>query len=928
MANVKPGGPNTDPNPGQPNLPDPYVPGGGGYIGPTIGGSNVGVGDPRLPRGGGPTIGGSNVGVGDPRLPGGGPGTVIIGADPRNPGSDPFTGNLLCERYNLHIGPLIEIVQSNNSLVGPDGNEINLSQYPDHKNLSGKQCILLAPLYECCWVRNTLTLDNQLTSTGAKQVGWVQLSRSRAILSYQECEINGVIGKRPVILQYFPEEEIINGGFGTVEGPNNPTKFVSLSFQKISGTGLSGRVWGNCYGTYNTDFFVDWFNTNLYTTYNFQNLQTYRTIGSYGLTDPSGNSLADKRGMILETGNCVIRGKCLVKTPPPPSVECIGSTVVTPRTPQEWLVYAGLHASQTSGFSTNPGFGFTGAILTDSDGIRTQITTTTGEERQIGLLNDGALVDLESYGFPCKLGQVGRFQIVSYASYPEFTFCQLSNGLTRLIFTGGFIEDRINPVLDGPIVDKPLVTSQFNPSCCDRLKTAYLSNDSVTLNFLSNIGLGVQYIERTKKYELIDSCACEEVEIADLGCFFNNQNYSTILEADITDLRTHTGLKRQVVDERCKSDGPSVFNPFDRKRDIILNRTKSGTKGLFDGDDNMECYFTSSTKPTSSNAYYYEVTDCETCGRIPYFAAAYGHVSGSGSVFISNDTTASSYSLSATHTIYSQYQLMCLEAERTSDGISLSKFSFVSESITVASDDIYVINFNRNGIKDRLDPGNFQISLSELSGSFFTNSAHTGSNVKVGSSKVMHLIDDSDDFDELESCYGDPLTSYSIVSGTLDSGKLQAATVNAYGRVYPNLGVIILHPKRLNQFLSFNTVTGSNIAGNNAFKLFTAISGAASPFGTRTDSHYITARNVKYKTTNHYFVRSYTGYSNYTNNPTFVSSSRNEIFDKCFIKEPQTYITSVGLYNSSRELMAIAKLSKPIAKTFDTDLLIKIRLSW
>ena len=914
MANVKPSGPNTDPNPGPPNLPDPYVPGGGGYLGPTTGGGPTIIGEPK-------------VGVGDPPPPGGGPGTVVIGADPRKTGSDPFTGNLPCERYNYHIGPLIQIVQSNNSLVGPAGNEINLSQYPDHKNLSGKQCILLAPLYECCWVRNTLT-NNQLTSTGAKQIGWIQLAKSRAVLSYQKCEINGVIGKRPVILQYFPGEEIIGGGLGTVEGPNNPTKSVSLGFQKISGTGLAREVWGNCYGTYNTDSFENWFNANLYTTYNFQDLQKYRTIGSYGLTDPSGNPLTGKFGLMIEAGDCVIRGKCLVKTPPPPSVECIGSTVVTPRTPQEWLVYANLHASQTSGFSTNPGFGFTGAILTDSDGIRTQITTTTGEERQIGLLNDGALVDLESYGFPCKLGQVARFQIVSYASYPEFTFCQLSNGLTRLIFTGGFIEDRINPVLDGPIVDKPLVTSQFNPSCCDRLKTAYLSNDSVTLNFLSNIGLGVQYIERTKKYELIDSCACEEVEIADLGCFFNNQNYSTILEADITDLRTHTGLKRQVVDERCKSDGPSVFNPFDRKRDIILNRTKSGTKGLFDGDDNMECYFTSSTKPTSSNAYYYEVTDCETCGRIPYFAAAYGHVSGSGSVFISNDTTASSYSLSATHTIYSQYQLMCLEAERTSNGISLSKFSFVSESITVASDDIYVINFNRNGIKDRLDPGNFQISLSELSGSFFTNSAHTGSNVKVGSSKVMHLIDDSDDFDELESCYGDPLTSYSIVSGTLDSGKLQAATVNAYGRVYPNLGVIILHPKRLNEFLSFNTVTGSNIAGNNAFKLFTAISGAASPFDTRTDSHYITARNVKYKTTNHYFVRSYTGYSNYTNNPTFVSSSRNEIFDKCFIKEPQTYITSVGLYNSSRELMAIAKLSKPIAKTFDTDLLIKIRLSW
>ena len=100
-----------------------------------------------------------------------------------------------------------------------------------------------------------------------------------------------------------------------------------------------------------------------------------------------------------------------------------------------------------------------------------------------------------------------------------------------------------------------------------------------------------------------------------------------------------------------------------------------------------------------------------------------------------------------------------------------------------------------------------------------------------------------------------------------------------------------------------------------------------------------TARSVSVKDVSYYYVRvparignsptnNNVGLALYSNNPTFVSSSRNEIFDKCFIKEPQTYITSVGLYNSSRELMAIAKLSKPIAKTFDTDLLIKIRLSW
>ena len=73
--------------------------------------------------------------------------------------------------------------------------------------------------------------------------------------------------------------------------------------------------------------------------------------------------------------------------------------------------------------------------------------------------------------------------------------------------------------------------------------------------------------------------------------------------------------------------------------------------------------------------------------------------------------------------------------------------------------------------------------------------------------------------------------------------------------------------------------------------------------------------------------------ANYSNNPTFVSSSSNpveqgKLLNSCFQKEPVTYVTSVGLYNDKRELLAIAKLSKPIKKTSDDDLLIKIRLNW
>lgn len=88
------------------------------------------------------------------------------------------------------------------------------------------------------------------------------------------------------------------------------------------------------------------------------------------------------------------------------------------------------------------------------------------------------------------------------------------------------------------------------------------------------------------------------------------------------------------------------------------------------------------------------------------------------------------------------------------------------------------------------------------------------------------------------------------------------------------------------------------------------------------------ARNVKYKRSNRYFVRVNAAYANYTNNPTYVSGSDGYIAHNCFKKDPQTYITTVGLYNDFNELLAVAKLSQPIPKTFDNDVLIKIRLNW
>lgn len=364
-------------------------------------------------------------------------------------------------------------------------------------------------------------------------------------------------------------------------------------------------------------------------------------------------------------------------------------------------------------------------------------------------------------------------------------------------------------------------------------------------------------------------------------------------------------------DADCSPETVKIYHPLDLGKDVMTAKVRAKTKGLFDGAQTLECHHTSSTQPTASKTHYYEVTDCDSCGKTPYFAVAYGHNQGSGSIWAEgelNDTP--------TRAIYSQYRLLSLDLPETT-------FTFYTNGVPTSSKDVYVINFSRVGMSDRVDPGNWELPLAELRGGSYANNVFTGSNVAVSSSnKVLTFIDDSDDRSDTVSCTHDPYVSYDIISGSLTNGVYTTNEKHTYGIMYPNLGIIVLDPYKLNTELGFNTVTGSNIAGDNSFKLFTSISGSG------VLGKYVKARNVKYKTTNHYFVRVAAPFANYSNNPTYVSGSNGEFFHPCFDTNPQTYITSVGLYNDFNELLAIAKLSRPINKSFDNDVLIKIRLNW
>ena len=369
--------------------------------------------------------------------------------------------------------------------------------------------------------------------------------------------------------------------------------------------------------------------------------------------------------------------------------------------------------------------------------------------------------------------------------------------------------------------------------------------------------------------------------------------------------------------EQISSDMTTISNGIYKKFgtiDKVTNRTQIVTSGIWSGDTgslDVKANYTASTQVAStSGKYYLDVynTTATGSGEVQ-FSIAYGDVNGFGAPTL----TQNDDSTSPTKATYNQYKNVLLDSAD-------SYFSVYTGSTAGGADmtSFYAININRARYKERLDPGNISIDLS-------------------GSIGSITLIDDSGGTDENVTTAG---RVYNLVSGSLNIGSALSASIHStngysatgsrvgYGLFYPDMGIILLNPRALASACDpkLGEASGSiqNIYhqnnGNNSgsVALLMAISGGMDFQVRRTE-------NVS---TSHYFVRANNREFNFSNNPTFVTGSVGQFTQTLFEKDPHVYITTVGLYNDANELLAVAKTSKPIEKSFDKEIAIKVKLDF
>jgi len=91
-------------------------------------------------------------------------------------------------------------------------------------------------------------------------------------------------------------------------------------------------------------------------------------------------------------------------------------------------------------------------------------------------------------------------------------------------------------------------------------------------------------------------------------------------------------------------------------------------------------------------------------------------------------------------------------------------------------------------------------------------------------------------------------------------------------------------------------------------------------------------RNVQFNNTTElnstiYFCRANHNDFNYSSNPTYLSSSKLVVKNSS-MDNPVSYITTVGMYSSDNELLAVAKLSEPLKKDPTNELTLRVRLDY
>ena len=314
-----------------------------------------------------------------------------------------------------------------------------------------------------------------------------------------------------------------------------------------------------------------------------------------------------------------------------------------------------------------------------------------------------------------------------------------------------------------------------------------------------------------------------------------------------------------------------------------------------------EFYSSSVQEFGASGNYYLNVfqTASNLTGADVQFNIAFGDSAGSGSALYDNGIEGKSY----TSTVFGQWQNIVLGDENN---------DFVFGGVTPVTQSFYVISVERSKFKGNIFPGTLDLRLDSAS-AFTLRLTDNSKDVTTVSyneaGRVFQIVSGSD---------GSAISSTNTPSNAVANGMTVSGS---YGLFLPDVGAILLNSDALNLTSSDGGIglgTQYVTSSANNTKLYNRISASA----------HFNLNSQENITSDFVFVRARNNEFNYSANPSFISGSTGEVIYNDFINAPQTFITTIGMYNDSNELLAVAKLSKPLKKDFTKEALVRVKLDF
>jgi hypothetical protein len=324
--------------------------------------------------------------------------------------------------------------------------------------------------------------------------------------------------------------------------------------------------------------------------------------------------------------------------------------------------------------------------------------------------------------------------------------------------------------------------------------------------------------------------------------------------------------------------------------DDVLVSAESVTTSAWSGNvTTLSSFYTSSTQYNSTSGDFYVNVynqDPSGSGEEIQFTIGYANKNGAGTTRYNPSVVGKSPS----DTVYGQYRTLVLGDEE-------SDFIFGSGDNTYTADSFYVISIDRGRYKEKILPGSLELTLD------------------VGGNSIV--IQDTSTTTTTQT-----FTDAGRVYELKTSANNSVNNSGSFGKLLPDIGVILLNEEALdatvvNGGLALGTGNSANDDDENPKKLFNAIVAGAS----------FKLSSQETVSSNFVFVRARNSEFNYSTNPSILTGS-GELRHDVLIDSPETYITTVGLYNDNQDLLAVAKLSRPLLKNSTKEALVRIKLDY